>query len=421
MAGGGPAGLIAALAVAHEVRAHEVGPHEGAHEVGAQARAGVTLMAPGIGADYRPGDRERDTRTTALMGGSVALLDALDLWEGDGGVRAVSTPLEAIRIIDDRGGLFRAPELLFEAKEIGRADFGVNVRNAALVDVLHKAAVAHDRITMVAQAVAEVELSETGVKLRTADGAVVDADVVVAADGRGSMVRQAAGIGVTTYPYPQHAVATAFAHRKPHRNVSSELHRAAGPLTTVPLGDDSDGRHWSSLVWVETPGEAERLMALDELAFRAELELRLMGLLGVVLETSRRATFPLVTMQASTLAAKRVLLAGEAAHVVPPIGAQGLNLGFRDAAVAAELIGQARADGRDVGSADVMAAYAMARRADILSREAMTDLLNRSLLSDMVPVQALRGLGLQALSTIGPLRRFAMRVGLDPPGVLPRL
>ena len=397
--GGGPAGLIAALALAHE---------------GVE----VALVAPGIGPDYRQGDRERDTRTTALMGGSVALLETLGLWAA---VRAVSTPLTSIRIVDDRGGLVRAPELLFHAREIGRDDFGVNVRNAALVDVLHSAAVAHRSITLMPWAVAEARLSSQCVVLRSADGREVSTTLAVAADGRGSVVRGAAGIAVSMHPYPQHAIATAFAHGKPHGGISSELHRAAGPLTTVPLEDDRAGRHWSSLVWVETPDEAGRLMALDDAAFRRELDRRLMGLLGPVLEVSRRATFPLVTMHADKLAAGRVVLAGEAAHVVPPIGAQGLNLGFRDAAVIADLVGRAVAEGRDPGGADVLGDYASARRPDILSREAMTDLLNRSLLSDLLPVQALRGLGLHALAAVGPLRRFAMRVGLDPPGALPRL
>jgi 2-octaprenyl-6-methoxyphenol hydroxylase len=177
----------------------------------------------------------------------------------------------------------------------------------------------------------------------------------------------------------------------------------------------------SSLVWVERPDEAQRLAALSEADFRAILEERLQGLLGSVGEIGPRAVFPLSGLTAERFGLNRVALVGEAGHVIPPIGAQGLNLGFRDAATLADCVADALAQGRDPGGAATLDAYSARRKPDVSSRITTIDVLNRSLISDLVPVHLARGLGIVALKALGPLRRFAIREGLQPSRELPAL
>jgi 2-octaprenyl-6-methoxyphenol hydroxylase len=335
------------------------------------------------------------------------------------------TPIARIRIADDRGGLIQAPELVFEASEIGLDSFGANIANPTLLAALRKAVEAAPGLAWVPTAgVTEIAPAASpgptraapGVRLALAEGGSVEAALAVAADGRNSRAPAAAGIAVRTWDYPQAAVACSFGHSRLHQGTVNELHRPNGPLTTVPLG----GRR-SGLVWVEAPTEARRLAGLDESAFAAELEERLQGALGAVGEVAPRAVFPLGGRRAERMAARRVALVGEAAHAVAPIGAQGLNLGLRDGAALADCLAEARARGEDIGGDAVLAAYDRARAADVLTRTVSTDLLNRSLLIDLLPVQILRGLGAHALASFPGLRRLLMREGMALAGPLPSL
>jgi 2-octaprenyl-6-methoxyphenol hydroxylase len=322
-----------------------------------------------------------------------------------------------VRIIDDRGGLLRAPEVLFEAAEIGRANLGVNVPNAVLSAALSARAASLPRLKWLATAaVKALEPGQTGVRLALAEGGHLKAALVVAADGRNSLCRAAAGISVKSWSYPQAAIATTVQHSQAHRFISSELHRRVGPLTTVPLPGLA-----SALVWVEDTAEAARLSALTDAEFRAALEQRLKGLLGSIGPVGPRAQFALGGLTATQMARRRIALVGEAAHVIPPIGAQGLNLGLRDVATLAECLSQARMAGRDIGASETLRAYAEARALDIATRTALVDLLNRSLLTDFLPAQALRGIGLHVLARSGALRRLAIRAGAGSASPLPAL
>jgi 2-octaprenyl-6-methoxyphenol hydroxylase len=386
--GTGPAGLVAALAMA-------------------QAGLATVVVGPAM-------DPARDTRTTALFTGSVALLHNLGL--GPALVPSM-VPMTGLRLIDDTGGIWRAPEVLFRAGELGLTEFGINIDNAALNTVLLATARTQHGLKLVEDTVAPgfgLGANTTTVKL--GGGGTISTHLVVGADGRGSLCRREAGIEAPTSPYQQSAVATRFHHTRPHDGISSEFHRKAGPLTTVPLAGLE-----SSLVWVETPEEARRLMALDEAAFIHELDDRLQGLLGAVTAIGPRASFPLTRMAADRLGTRRIALIGEAAHVIPPIGAQGLNLGLRDIATLVELITRARGLAADIGGDPVLEAYETERRSDVASRAAMVDTLNRSLISDFLPLHLVRGAGLHALNTIPWLRRLIMREGLHPSGRVPAL
>ena len=370
----------------------------------------VILAAPA----YDAAAAAADTRSSALLPPSVQLLENLGVWQA---CAPHGAPLLGARLIDDRGGLVRAPEVLFEAREIGRSDLGANVPNAHLSAALYaKLRTASGLRWLSTAGVTAVEPSASEVCLRLAEGGRIRAGLLVAADGRHSIARAAAAIPVRTWDYPQAAVATSFCHTRPHAGITTELHRRPGPLTTVPLPGLA-----SSLVWVEDPGEAARLAKLSEADFKALLEDRLQGLLGAIKTVGPRALFPLRGLSAAQMAARRIALVGEAAHVIAPIGAQGLNLGLRDVAALSDCVADARAIGRDIGGPETLRAYIEARAVDVATRTVLVDLLNRSLLTDFLPAQALRGVGLQLLARSGTLRRWAMRGGANAPGPLPRL
>lgn len=388
--GTGPAGLTAALSLAH---------------IGAE----VTLAGPGA-----PAAAAADTRTAALFNGSITLLQSLGVWEG---LEEVSAPLKAIRIVDDTGGLLRAPEVLFEAREVGEKVFGWNVPNAALTEALWAAVRRHERITIVETArITQLEIRPDSATAHTAEGETLATRLVAAADGRRSICRAAAGTPTTAWDYDQAAIATRFAHSRPHNDVSTEFHRRSGPLTTVPLPGLESG-----LIWVERPAIAKRLAELDDEGFRVALEARLQGLLGSIGAIGTRRLFPLSGLTAEAYAKSRVALVGEAGHVIPPIGAQGLNLGLRDAATLADCAAAAMARGEDIGGDAVMRRYHELRKGDVETRIMAVDALNRTLLSTLLPVSLLRGFGLHLIRAFGPLKRALIRQGLEPSGPRPSL
>lgn len=390
--GGGPAGLAAALALAKPGRR-------------------VLLAAP----PHRPAGPNPDRRTAALFTGSIAFLRHLGVWEA---LAPVSEIITAIRLIDGREAFFKAPEVMFTAAEADLEAFGYNVPNEELAEALSlKARAAGSGIDALDTAgVAEVETGGEFARLKTKEGQVYAARLIAAADGRNSICRHAAAITTKSWTYPQSALACWFSHSRPHKGISTEFHRPNGPFTVVPMPGNN-----SSLVWVESPEEAQRLAALSDAALRQMLELRLQGLLGAVGDISPRTVFPLSGLTADPFGQSRVALIGEAGHVIPPIGAQGLNLGFRDAATLADCVADAEAGGRDIGGADTLARYSEARSPDITQRIWTVDLLNRSLISGLLPVHLARGLGLFALKAAGPLRRYVVREGLQPTGSIPRM
>ena len=381
--GGGPAGLTAAIALA-----------------AAGVETALIAKAP-----------PPDTRTTALLTGSVAALEALEVWPL---CRDNSAPLTAIRLVDDTARLLRAPEVVFEAAEIGLEAFGHNIENRHLVAALDRRAAALPPLRRITGAVVAVEPDDTGVTIRLEDRAL-RARLVAGADGRKSICRAAAGIATDRHAYPQAALTLNVTHARPNNGVSTEFHTESGPFTLVPLPGTR-----ASLVCVTEPAEAERLSALGPDALSAEIERRSHSILGKVMVEAGHGIFPLGIETARSFAALRIALIGEAAHVIPPIGAQGLNLGLRDAATIGELVVEARRAGGDAGAPDLLARYERMRRADVTSRALAVDALNRSLLTGFLPVQGARGLGLYLLDRIAPLRRTVMREGVQP-AAQPRL
>jgi 2-octaprenyl-6-methoxyphenol hydroxylase len=261
-----------------------------------------------------------------------------------------------------------------------------------------------------------VATNDDGVTIALENGDEVAARLVIGADGRRSLCRAAAGIESEVRAYPQTALTFNLAHARPHQDASTEFHTPQGPFTLVPLPGQR-----SSLVFVTDPDTAQAVVALDDYALAAELERRSHSILGKLALEPGRGVFPLSMETARRFASSRVALIGEAAHVLPPIGAQGLNLGLRDAAAVAEIVVDARRAGEDVGASPVLARYDGLRRADVATRGLAVDMLNRTLLSDFLPLQGARQLSFFLLQTIGPLRRAVMREGVAPAFSQPRL
>ena len=310
--GGGPAGLAAAIALA-------------------QTRAKTALVARR--APYA------DNRTTALLGGSVDLLRELEVWPR---CEAKAAALQAMRLVDDTGRLIRAPEVRFSCDEIGLDAFGYNIENPVLIAALEERAAELSSLTRFDDEAETISPEEADVTIRTASGKSLSARLVVGADGRHSLCREAAGIAVKRRELNQAALTFNVSHSRPHRNISTEFHTPQGPCVFVPLPGDR-----SSVVWVGAPKEAERLLALsnDELSEAAERQSH--SILGRIRVEPGRHLFPLTIEQPRQFAKARIALVGEAAHVVPPIGAQGLNMGLRDAADITDLVGRAIASGED--------------------------------------------------------------------------
>ena len=385
--GGGPAGLTAAIAL---------------------AAAGVDTA---LVAKIPSGLSGPDHRTTALLEGSVRALDTLGAWQR---CRQHAAALRVMRIVDDTARLLRAPEVCFAASEIGLDAFGHNIENRFLVAALEARAGELAALTRVDDEAGAVEIEDDRVTIKCKGGATVSARIAIGAEGRRSLCRSAAGIEIRGRTYPQTALTFNLGHVREHHDTSTEFHTETGPFTLVPL----PGRR-SSLVFVVDPAEVAGLSALPDADMAAEIERRSHSILGKIAVEPGRGVFPLAIETATAFGARRVVLIGEAAHVIPPIGAQGLNLGLRDAATIGELIVAAHRDGGDVG--EVTARYDRMRRADVTSRTLAVDLLNRSLLSDFVPLQGARGLGLFLMERIGPLRRAVMREGVTPVASQPRL
>lgn len=376
VAGTGPVGLISALAFA-------------------QAGFDVVLAGPPARAD--------DGRTTALMVPALKFLDRLGLLAP---LSPDAAPLKMMRIVDGTSRLIRSPIVTFRAGEIGEEHFGFNFQNRVLNAVLERAVESNAGIEWRRAMVENWMISPDNVAATLSDGTTVEAPLAVAADGRNSPARQAAGISATAQTLPQAALVLNFAHSREHTFASTEFHTETGPFTQVPL----PGRR-SSLVWVVRPETAKELANLDDAALSLRIEHQMQSMLGRVIVDGGRQIYPLSTSLPQRFARNRVALVGEAAHVFPPIGAQGLNLGIRDVD---QLIEVATKSAADPGAPEALADYDSARRPDILARTSAVNLLNRSLLSDMLPAQLARSAGLNFLGGFSPLRSFFMREGLKP-------
>ncbi len=387
ISGGGIAGLSAGVALAqagfHVVLADPAPPPASSEEAGA------------------------DLRSTAFLQPARALLEGSGLWSR---LYEAATPLEALRVInltDDPARI--ATERTFRSTDLGEAAFGWNLPNWLTRKVLTEAAAETPNLDLrLGTGFGQLLARDREALITLSDGTRLSARLAIAADGRASPLREAAGIGVDTTRYGQKALAFAVSHAMPHECVSTELYDQGGAFVLVPL-PDHDARPASAVVWMQDGPEAQRLAGLDDAEFGRAATLRSAGVLGPLTAITPRRVWPVVTQTARALTARRVALVAEAAHVMPPIGAQGLNTSLGDVRV---LLDAAIAKPEAIGSEPFLQDYARARHKDIAARAQVIDLYNRLCRTDTAPAQAVRTLGLKLVHDVAPLRRSVMRAGM---------
>jgi len=383
--------------------------------------AGQTLAAAlgGAGLEVVLIDRERpvetrtlayDGRTSAIAFGAMRALDGIGLWPR---LAAEAEPILEIRVSDRDSPLF----LHYDHAALGRDPLGFIVENSAIRRALgeHLAALRSVRILAPASVV-QLERGRGHVIATLDDGRTVRAPLAVAADGRHSPMRRAAGINIAEWSYPQAGLVCTIAHENPHRGVAHERFLPAGPLAVLPLRGNR-----SSIVWTERAALAPAMLGLDDMSFAREIENRFGPHLGAMTLEGTRWSYPLAFTLADRYVVPRLALLGDAARAIHPIAGQGFNLGLRDAAVLAEVVMDAARLGLDLGDVSVLERYERWRRFDGLALAATTDLLNRLFSTAFPPVQMVRDLGLAVVNEIAPLKRFFMRDAMGIAGDLPRL
>ncbi len=359
-----------------------------------------------------------DGRVSAIALASQRMLDAVGIWRHV----AEAQPMWDIRVSDGDSPLF----VHYDHSELGDRPFGWMVENRVMRRAQQAALAELPNVTLLApMGVAEMQLGEPGsglpASLRLTDGREIRARLIVGADGRQSQVRQWAGIGVQQWSYNQTGIVCTVVHERPHHGVAQERFLPAGPFAILPMTDDAQGRHRSSLVWTEPPDRAKAILALDEAGFLAELRQRFGDHFGSLDSTGPRWSYPLTFVHARDYCAHRLALAGDAAHGIHPIAGQGLNLGLRDVATLTEVIVQAARVGMDIGQETVLNDYARWRRVDSLTLGAVTDGLTRLFSNDIAPIALARRLGLGLVQKLPPAKRLFMRHAMGDLGRLPRL
>jgi len=388
ISGGGIAGMVAALAF---------------------ERAGFSVIC----ADPVPPvttrqEKGADLRTTAFLQPAQQFLQSIGIW---GHLADHAMPLEVMRIVD-AGGAIEPPAIRvtkeFQASDISDQPFGWNVPNWTSRRQLLKALdQSKDATFLLGVHTEKVFTRENEARVNLSDGQKIHARLVIAADGRSSFVRQNAGVSVTTKRFDQKALTFAVTHPIPHENVSTEIHRRGGPFTLVPLPDHECSPS-SAVVWMETSDKVARLMEMDTDSFETEMSARSCSILGPLELATARTVWPIISQIAERLSAQRIAIVAEAAHAIPPIGAQGLNMSLEDIKTLLELA--TKSD--DIGSKSVLDAYHKARINDVRVRVGGISLLNQTSIAQNQIIRDLRAGGIKALHGMAPVRKTLMKMGL---------
>ncbi len=386
--GGGIAGLSAALAF---------------------GRSGyrTTLVSPEPPVTEADSDGS-DLRSTAFLQPAQQLFEQIGLWDD---LFDTATPLNTLRVVDTVDWPPRIRDSReFQATDLGERSFGWNLMNWRVLQGLSRILQKIDTVDLrFGTSFVSMVTRDSGAIVRLSNGDSIAAKLVIAADGRNSAVRDAAGISVTTTRYGQKTLAFVVGHPKPHGNVSSEIYNEGGPFTLVPL-PDLDGQPASAVVWMNPGARAEELATMDTVAFEARMSERSCYILGPLHLKSQRRLWPIISQRADQLSAQRVAIMAEAAHVIPPIGAQGLNTSLNDLILLRDLALMAGRD--ELGGDAMLQDYDRQRSRDIRRRVAAIDLFNRVTRSPNPQVQMLRLAGMKAAHDLTGLRHAIMKAGM---------
>ena len=344
-----------------------------------------------------------DGRAYAVAAGPRALLEAAGLWER---LPYPAGPIRDIRVSDGRVGRAASPlHLHFGAVEAGAEAFGWMVEARSLRMALNARMHEFSNLLVVAPAEATVTRAPEGAEVRIAGGPTIACRLVVAAEGRRSALREAAGIAVTRLDYRQTGLVFAVAHERPHNGVALEHFLPNGPFAQLPMAASDVADNLSAIVWTERTATADYLLTLPPERFAREAARRLGDHLGAIRLVGRRWSYPLSAMHAHRYVDTRLALVGDAAHGIHPIAGQGLNLGFADVAALFDCVTEAD----DPGSADVLRRYQAARRPANLAMLAATDALDRLFSTDLRVLRTARDVGIAAVHRLPALKRMFMR------------
>lgn len=394
IAGAGMVGLSLALAL----------------DQASQGAFAITLVDPVFGSA-----RRADGRSSAIAAGARRMLTQLGAWPQG------AQPIVDMIVTDSRLEDGVRPVFLNFAGEAAEGEpFAHMMENEALMAQLERA-LARSGIAKIAASIIKDERNAGRAALTLDDGQTLTADVILACDGARSRLREAAGIRLVGWDYDQSGIVATLIHQEPHGGRAEEHFLEAGPFAILPLADDSDGQHRSSLVWTEKSAEARRLVELDDEAFHAALIERFGRHLGEVRLAGKRSAYPLAMKMARRFVAQRLALVGDAAHIIHPIAGQGLNLGFRDAAALCQVLIEAFRLGEDIGALDVLERYERWRRFDTVAMGLTTDGLNRLFSNDIGPLRALRDLGLGIVDRLPRLKSAFIANAAGLVGDIPKL
>lgn len=387
--GGGPIGALTACALASA----------GVSVAVVEAAEPAQLARPGT-----------DGRSIAIALTAKRVMEAAGVWPL---LADEAQPILEIRVTDGASPLF----LHYDHDAIGEDPFGWIVENTTI----RRAALARlaqlPSARLVAPArVAHLERGATQATATLEDGRIIQAQLVIACDGRGSPTRKAAGIDITRWDYHQSGIVCTVAHEKPHRGIAHERFLPSGPFAILPMTGNR-----SSIVWTEKSHLCPAIVGQDDAAFLGELMTRFGQFLGKVELAGPRFFYPLSLQFAERSIDRRLALAGDASHGMHPIAGQGMNMGIRDVAALAEVVVDARRLGMDLGGPEVLERYQRWRRFDNMLMLGLTDVLNRLFSNDIGPLKIARELGLAAVQRLPGTKRFFMKHAMGLVGDLPKM
>lgn len=391
------------------------GGHAGCTMAALLARNGVSALCIDQDDPEKTLHAAFDGRTTAISFGSRRVIAAAGAWDA---LAKEACPIRDIKILESG-----SPTLLeFLVEDVGEDAFGWIVENRRLRQALYACLEGHDNARHVAPArVADFALEKNSVAAQLADGRTARGQIVIGADGRNSFTRDWMGIATRGWAYDQRALVCIVHHENPHGNIAVEDFRSEGPFAILPMQDDAEGRHRSSIVWTEHGREKDSALHWDTESFNAALNERFPSFYGAVSLAGGRFAYPLALTHAYQYTGPRMALVGDAAHAIHPIAGQGLNLGLRDIAALSELLIAAKKRGGDLGDPALLAEYQRTRRLDNMAMAGATDTLNRLFSNDMQSVRFLRKAGLRAIQKLPAARRFFMKQAMGASGLLSAL
>jgi 2-octaprenyl-6-methoxyphenol hydroxylase len=402
IAGGGFAGLSLAIALRQSLG----------------SSSAIMVADPALGKGH-----DGDERASAIVAAARRLFETLGVWDSAAGE---AQPILDMVVTDSRVEDAVRPVFLTFAGDVEPGEpFAHMIENRFLLDALEKkarevgvvlrATAVEDFVAPSARSIGSGE-DGNAIRVGLADGGSISARLLVAADGARSSIRERAGIAVHGWDYGQSAIVTTVGHERDHEGRAVEHFLLAGPFAILPL----KGRR-SSIVWTETTGEADRIVALPDDAFHAELEQRFKLHLGDISAVGARRAHPLGFFVARSFIAGRIALVGDAAHLIHPIAGQGLNMGMRDIAALAEVIVDAARLGLDIGSAEVLERYQRWRRFDTMTMGVMTDGLNRLFSNRSAVLRLVRDVGLGLVDRVPNLKQLFIREAAGLVGDVPKL